>query len=143
MVSPASKQSSTLPNGSHRSALDMESQVRNASLDALEASGVIQNHEKTAFDNYLVSTNSPVSDLLPIMADLRKVAEDQKIETIQRWGRSISQGLKKRYSFIPFGSRLLNPTNFYEKYPEIYDWCQTLKVAVLYAEDADCVGLGL
>ncbi|MEM9079754.1 MAG: hypothetical protein AAGC74_03575 [Verrucomicrobiota bacterium] len=125
-----------------KSELPLAEEVRKLTLDVLVQSETVQAHEKDAFENYLISTEADVGTILPLMAELRKVEEDDRAETIEQWGRKMSIAMRRRYSLVPFAPRLLNPNSFYDKFDRIYAWAKELRVPVLYAEDADSLGLG-
>lgn len=42
---------------------------------------------------------------------------------------------------IPFASRLIPPNGFYDKFPEVAQWCRLMQVPVAFAEDLDVIGL--
>ncbi|BDS08500.1 hypothetical protein NT6N_35400 [Oceaniferula spumae] len=43
---------------------------------------------------------------------------------------------------VPFAARLIAPTSFYEKYPQITLLCKLMLVPIVYSEDLDVIGIG-
>lgn len=43
---------------------------------------------------------------------------------------------------VPFAARLIKPTAFYEKYPQITLLCRLMMVPIVYTEDLDVIGIG-
>ena len=58
---------------------------------------------------------------------------------------TISQQMVKSLPYImhrvPFASRFITPTSFYEKYPHIEQICRLMMVPVTFAEDLDVIGV--
>ncbi|MDP0491997.1 MAG: hypothetical protein Q7Q71_13185 [Verrucomicrobiota bacterium JB023] len=123
-------------------AMALEKEVIGDTLSALMKAGVLSQNEVSGFASYLAAKNVPCWKLFPLMAELRKVPEEQFSHHIEAWGRGVANAMKKRYSLITFAPRLLNPTSFYEQFDDIREWARALRVPIIFSEDADVIGLG-
>ena len=58
---------------------------------------------------------------------------------------TISQQMVKSLPYImhrvPFASRFITPTSFYEKYPHIEQICRLMMVPITFTEDLDVIGI--
>jgi hypothetical protein len=119
------------------------SRIEQETLDILVRAKLIQDSERGGFQKYLTSTQTAPGTILPVMADLRRIEEGMKSQTIEKWARDMSPVLKRRYPLVPFASRLLTPTAIYEKYPAVKNWAEQARCPIVYAEDTDVIGFGV
>lgn len=124
-------------------ASDFGPMIQSETLRVLTEASLVKADEKEGFNHYLTASKVPVGNILPVMADLRQVEEDEKAITVERWARAMSPVLKKRYPLIPFANRLLATTTIYEKYPQIMEWAEISRCPLIFAEDCDVLGFGM
>jgi hypothetical protein len=81
-------------------------------------------------------------DPLEILVKCRGVEPDDRPVEIERMGRLIGTALQKPMVLPPFASRLPSPSAFYDGNPGLLEECQSLMTPVLYAEEAEVIGIG-
>jgi len=139
---PTEKLSSSIDESKVIDLSQLDGEIRDDTLEILVSSGVIREDERLGFDNYLKSTNTPSGDIFPIMADLREIDYQARIEIFEKWARSMVPILKKRLPLVAFGSKLLNTTAIYEQFPEVFTCAKISKCPIIFSEDSDVIGFG-
>lgn len=81
-------------------------------------------------------------DPLEFLAALRVREPDQRPEEMERLGRALCQAMGQPLALIPFASRLPTPSAFYDVNKGLLDDCRRLMVPILYAEEAEVIGVG-
>ncbi|MGJ8661048.1 MAG: hypothetical protein ACSHXL_03345 [Bacteroidota bacterium] len=79
----------------------------------------------------------PIEALAQIRANEGQILD----EIVEGISAKVASSLTIRPLKVPFVGRLVTPTAFYEKYPEISKQCQLMMVLVSFNEDADVIGL--
>ena len=121
---------------------DLSERVRDETLEALLKAKIIGAEERVGFQRYLISKSVSSGDILPVMAYLRGISEDEQTGSIKQWARSITPIVKKRYSLVPFASKLLGQSPIFEKYEEVRKAAGKLKCPLIFSEDSDVIGFG-
>jgi hypothetical protein len=81
-------------------------------------------------------------DPLEFLAALRVRDPDARPVEVERLGRSLSQAIGQQLALVPFASRMPTPSGFYDVNKEILKECRRLMTPVLYAEEAEVIGIG-
>ena len=81
-------------------------------------------------------------DPFEFLAALRVRDPDARPGEIERMGREAAQAMGQPLALIPFASRLPTPSAFYDVNKGLLDECTRLLTPVLYAEEAEVIGLG-
>lgn len=116
--------------------------VREETLEALQKAGVIRDVEVDGFRDYLVSNSINTGDILPVMAQLRKIAETEQSAAVVQWARSIAPIIKRRNSLIPFAGKLLSNASLFENYQVVKEACAAVRCPLIFSEDSDVIGYG-
>lgn len=138
-TAPESATSTPRMNGS---AEELAVKVREETLAVLSTAGVLRDEEREGFSSYLVSNSINAGDILPVMAQLRGIAEAEQGGAIGNWVRAMAPITKKRYSLVPFADRLLGSASIFEKYETLHKVAEALKSPLIFAEDTDVIGFG-
>ena len=110
--------------------------------EALNASGA-------APDNDLYKTLSKVRegqvkgspmDFLETLARVLGHDEEMLGGAVQELGDAVASTLNPLPPSIPFASKLIAPSSFYESFDEIHNLGKLLLAPVVYAEDSDAIG---
>ena len=116
--------------------------VTNETLEALTKTKIIREEEKDGFQNYLISNSIGPGDILPVMARLRGIEEGEQISTVNRWARTITPIVKKRYSLVPFAGKLLGTSPLFKTYEPLREAAEMVKCPLIFSEDTDVLGFG-
>ncbi|MGJ8676823.1 MAG: hypothetical protein ACSHX0_04855 [Akkermansiaceae bacterium] len=81
------------------------------------------------------------ADPIEALAQLRANEGEVLDAIVEAISSKVASSLSIRPMHVPFVGRLMTPTGFYEKYPEIAKLCQLMMVLVSFNEDADVIGL--
>ena len=122
--------------------LELAKTVQEETLQALIKASIIREEEYTGFKDYLDSNKISAGDILPVMAQLRRIEEGEQILTIEGWARALAPIVKKRYSLIPFAGKLLGSAPLFEKYPVVQQAAAAVKCPLVFSEDSDVLGFG-
>lgn len=121
---------------------ELAEKVREKTLEALSVTGVLRDTESEGFDKYLVSNSINAGEILPVMAQLRGIAEVEQSAAVGNWGRGMAPIIKKRYSLVSFADRLLGSTSIFEKYELLRKASEAVKSPMIFSEDTDVIGFG-
>ena len=121
---------------------ELAEKVREKTLEALSVTGVLRDTESEGFDKYLVSNSINAGEILPVMAQLRGIAEVEQSAAVGNWGRGMAPIIKKRYSLVSFADRLLGSTSIFEKYELLRKASEAVKSPMIFSEDIDVIGFG-
>ena len=123
--------------------LDLAKTVQSETLEALIKAGIIRDEEKEGFAGYLTSNKISAGDILPVMAQLRRIEEGEQITSIETWARAMAPIVKKRHSLVPFAGKLLGSASLFEKYPVVQEAAAAVKCPLIFSEDSDVLGFGM
>lgn len=80
------------------------------------------------------------ADLLETLARHVNCPEPDIPHAIATYAEQVSAAVIPSPPFIPFASRYITPTAFYENFPELKQLGHALLSPVIYAEDSDAIG---
>lgn len=81
------------------------------------------------------------SDLLEQLARVLGYSEERLPLAILEFGNKICSTLHNQHASIPFASKLIAPTAFYESYPHIHELGRLLTAPIIFTEDTDAIGV--
>jgi hypothetical protein len=81
-------------------------------------------------------------DPLEILINCRDIEPDERPVEIEKLGRLIGTALQKPMVLPPFVTRLPTPSAFYDANPGMLEECREYMTPVLFAEDAEVIGVG-
>ncbi len=81
-------------------------------------------------------------DLVELLARIKGIEEEYISEEIARISQAVSGVISPSPPLIPFASRLITPTAFYERFPELFDLSVALLSPIVFADDIDAIGTG-
>lgn len=87
-------------------------------------------------------TKGQPMDLLETLARVMGTDEERLGATIQTLSDGVASTMSPIPPTIPFASKLIAPSNFYESFDAIHQLGRMLLTPVLYAEDTDAIGTG-
>lgn len=143
---PVAEKSSVVAPASPKATVDTDEivdSVREKTLTTLTKAGVLREAECDGFRDYLISNEVGSGEILSVMAELRGIAEQERLATVANWGRLMAPVVKKRYALVPFADRILGSTAIFEKFPKIEEVAAAIRCPLIYAEDADVLGFGM
>jgi|AntRauTorckE6833_2_1112554.scaffolds.fasta_scaffold18882_2 hypothetical protein len=82
------------------------------------------------------------ADILEILARVMGTDEERLGLEIAKLSASVASTMTPPPPSIPFASRLIAPSAFYESFDTLHDLGKMLLAPVLYAEDTDSIGVG-
>jgi len=82
------------------------------------------------------------ADMLEILARVMGTDEERLGSVIGKLSHSIASTMSPPAPSIPFASRLIAPSAFYESFDSVHVLGKLLLTPVLYAEDTDAIGVG-
>ena len=122
---------------------EVEGRVREETLAVLEKAKVVSPQEREGFKGYLAERSIPCSQILSVMAELRGIGDADQSTALAGWARVMTPALKKRYPFVPFADKVAGSSlSIFDKHPSLYDFVAELKCPLVFAEDADAIGIG-
>ncbi len=80
-------------------------------------------------------------DLIEQLARQQGHAEEHVGAAIAEIGNKVSATLFYQVPLIPFASKLIAPSVFYESYSQIHKLCRLLLTPVIFTEDTDAIGV--
>jgi hypothetical protein len=81
-------------------------------------------------------------DPLEVLVQCRGVDPDEQAIEIERLGRLMGTAMQKPMVLPPFAARLPTPSAFYDSNPEVLGVCQDHMTPILFAEEAEVIGVG-
>ncbi len=81
------------------------------------------------------------SDPIDVLARLRSGDGNMLDTSVEMIAAKVASSLSFIPTRVPFAGRLIPPTSFYEKYPQITQLARLMKVPVSYTEDLDVIGI--
>jgi hypothetical protein len=81
------------------------------------------------------------ADLLETIAKIQGHSEEHLGSVILNFGNKVASNLCICHPLIPFASRLLAPTAFYNSFEQIHKIARILLTPVIYAEDPHVIGI--
>jgi len=111
---------------------------------ALQSTEVVDHVWKDWFHELVISpgekTQDPIDCLATQMAETLPDLYSQA-KLVMVIGEAVNEVSGAQLTRIPFAARMMTPTAFYEKHPEIADLARQLHCPVSYAEGAEVIGL--
>lgn len=122
---------------------EVDGKVREETLVILEKAKVVSPQEREGFSGYLVERSIPCSQIMPMMAELRGISDGDQSGALAGWARVMTPVLKKRYPFVPFADKVAGSSlAIFDKHPKLYEFVAELQCPLVFAEDADAIGIG-
>lgn len=81
------------------------------------------------------------SDLIEILARIQGHGEEHLGSAILEMSDKVASTLTPYPPLIPFASKLITPTAFYDSFESIYEVARILRSPAVYAEDTDSIGI--
>ncbi|MBK1790109.1 hypothetical protein [Persicirhabdus sediminis] len=82
------------------------------------------------------------ADAVEVLARMQGRPDEILDESIERISQKLAGSCVIPPARIPFASRFEMPMAFYDKYPDLQKLARNYKAPVLYAEEADVIGIG-
>jgi len=81
------------------------------------------------------------ADPLEGLARLRVGEGNMLASNVEEISLQMAKSLPYTMHRVPFASRFITPTSFYEKYPHIEQICRLMMVPITFTEDLDVIGV--
>lgn len=81
------------------------------------------------------------ADPIDVLTRMRAAEGPMLDSMVEMASMKMARSLPEVPARVPFAARLIPPTGFYDKFPEVAHWCQMMQVPVAFAEDLDVIGL--
>jgi hypothetical protein len=131
--------------------LDEHSAIWEIADDCAIKTAVLLHESLSATESELQQTLEIVRDthasgkpceFLEVLAHVQGHPEEQIGAVILSLSNRMSMAIQPHIPIIPFASKLISPTTFYESYEHLHVLAKLLLCPVLYAVDTDAMGVG-
>jgi hypothetical protein len=132
------------PSGDHERAESIVFRCLDATLRALHDTAAARDKElndaRRAFEDAYFAHQA--AEVLDLVARFQGADEYQVSTVIARLSAAVASTMSVPPVAIPFASKLIAPSSFYESFTQILHLARQLLVPVIFAEDTDAIGTG-